>query len=112
MVRKLSIIVGLGIVLGTGAWALAASKCDSGVAKAAGKLVACECGVYSKNFAKGTGTDTTTCQSKFGSACSKAKGKGDCVVFAAAGSCTAKLNQANSDAASLCNASPSGAFLE
>jgi hypothetical protein len=112
MVRKLSIVVGLAVALGAGGVAFAASKCDSKIAKALGKLVSCECSVYSKNFAKGSGTDTTSCQSKFGSACSKAKGSADCVVFNAAGSCTAKLNQANADAASLCNASPSGAFLE
>ena len=115
MVRKLAIVAGLAIVLGSAA-VQAASKCDSGVSKAIGKYVACLCGAYSKAQKKDTSPDFTKCDAKFNGAsgaCQKAQSKGDCVIFGGGGSqCTAKAADSSTDASDLCNASPSGAFLE
>ena len=113
MVRKLAIVAGLGFVLVAGGVALAAgpSKCDSGITKAAGKKVSCKAGVYSKAQAKNTTPDPTKlakCESKFGAACSKAQGRGDCMVQT--GTCAAKEAAADACAAQMA-ASPSGAFL-
>src|SRR5215470_4658017 len=115
MVRKIAIVAGLAIVLGS-AGVQAASKCDSGVSKAIGKYVACLCGAYSKSQKKDTVPDFTKCDAKFNGAngaCQKAQSKGDCVLFnGGAVQCTAKAADSTADAAELCNASPSGAFLE
>ena len=113
--RKVMIVVGLALVLGSGA-VQAASKCDSGVSKAIGKYVACLCGAYSKSQKKDTPPDFSKCDAKFNGAngaCQKAQGKGDCSIFSGGASqCTAKAADSVSDAADLCNASPSGAFLD
>src|SRR5215510_11238177 len=115
MVRKVVIVAGLSIVLGSGA-VQAASKCDSGVSKAIGKYVACLCGAYSKSQKKDTPPDFTKCDAKFNGAngaCQKAQSKGDCVLFSGgATQCGDKAADSVADAADLCNASPSGAFLE
>ena len=115
MVRKLAIVGGLAIVLGS-APVHAVSKCDSGVSKAIGKFVSCLCGAYSKSQKKGTPPDFGKCNDKFNGAtgtCQKAQSKGDCVIFnGGAPQCAVKFADGTSDAADLCNSSPSGAFLE
>src|SRR5262249_14991027 len=83
MVRKLPIVGGLAIVLGSSP-VQAVSKCDAGVSKAIGKFVSCLCGAYSKSQKKGTVPDFGKCNDKFNGAtgaCQKAQSKGDCVIF-------------------------------
>ena len=112
MVRKLAIVVGLGVVLVAGAVAQAASKCDAGVEKAAGKKVSCKCGVVSKAAAKGLPEDPAKlqkCTDKFTASCAKAKSAGDCQVQVK--SCASKEAAADADVTSLCRQSPGGAFL-
>ena len=95
-----------------GGTALAQSKCDSGVTKAAGKKVACKASVISKAQKKGTSPDSAKlakCEDKFNKACTKAKGAGDCSVQPQ--SCTAIEAEADTCVATL-SGSPSGAFLE
>jgi hypothetical protein len=111
MVRKLAIVVGLGVVLAAGA-ASAASKCDSGVTKATGTKVSCKCGVYAKAQAKGLTPDPAKlqkCTDKFTASCNKAKSAGDCSVQVT--SCAGKESQADTFVLSHCAGSPSGAFL-
>ena len=112
MVRKLAIVVGLGVVLVAGAVAQAASKCDAGVEKAAGKKVSCKCGVYAKAQAKNLTPDPAKlqkCTDKFTASCAKAKSAGDCSVQVK--SCASKEADADADVQSLCRESASGAFL-
>src|SRR5262245_27407890 len=115
MVRKLVIVGGLEIVLGS-APVQAASKCDSGVSKAIGKFVSCLCNAYSKSQKKDIPPDFGKCNDKFNGAtgaCQKAQSKGDCVIFnGGAPQCAVKFADGTADAADLCNSSPSGAFLE
>jgi hypothetical protein len=56
----------------------AGSVCDSGITKATGKKVLCECGANARAEARGTTPDYTKCKSKFAAACSKAQSAGDC----------------------------------
>lgn len=108
----------LGTVLGVGVFATAAalaagSKCDSGISKAAGKQVSCRCTVIAKGQAKALTPDATkltACDTKFTTACGKAKAKNDCVVQV--GTCAAKAAEGDTASADLCLASPSGAFLD
>jgi hypothetical protein len=110
MVRKLAIVAGLAVML-AGVGPAQANKCDPALSKAIGKKVSCVCSAYSKVQKKGGSLDTSKCTSKFSTACSKAKGAGDCSIFAAS-TCGGKETAADNDAAALCNGSPSGAFLE
>ncbi len=91
----------------------AASKCDAAISKAAGKKVACKCGVIAKAQAKGVSPDPNklaACGTKFSAACSKAKSAGGCVAHTH--SCTSKENDADESVVQDCLASPSGAFLD
>ena len=56
--------------------ALAASECDAGITKAAGKKEGCLCGVYAKSQAKNLAPDPTKlqkCKDKFAASCAKAQ---------------------------------------
>ena len=108
-------VIAAVLSLMVGGTALAqASKCDSGVTKAAGKKVACKAGVNSKAQKKGTSPDPaklTKCEDKFNKACNKAKNAGDCVMQLQ--SCSAIETEADTCVATLSSgSSPSGAFLE
>jgi len=107
-------VVAAVLSLMVGGTALAQSKCDSGVTKAAGKKVACKASVISKAQKKGTSPDPaklTKCEDKFTKACNKAKSAGDC--SAQLQSCTAIETEADTCVATLSSgSSPSGAFLE
>jgi hypothetical protein len=109
MVRKLAIVAGLAVMLaGTGV--AQASKCDSGLSKAIGKKVSCRCSAYSKAQKSGGSPDFSKCGPKFDKACQKAIAAGDCSVFTGS-TCPGKEADADAAGDSLCNASPSGAFL-
>src|SRR5262249_5623656 len=112
--RNAMIVAALAVLLGNGA-VQAASKCDAGVSKAIGKYVACRCSAYSKSQKKDVPPDFGKCNDKFNGAtgaCQKAQAKGDCVLFGGVGTCASKAADVVTDAADLCNSSPSGAFLE
>jgi len=102
----------LAFAVASGGVALAQSKCDSGVTKAAGKKCACKAGIVAKAQGKGTtpdGTKLAKCEAKFLKACNKAKDKNDCVVQT--GTCEsveAKVDACVDDI----KMSPSGAFLD
>lgn len=84
----IGLVLGLGLV---GAGASAASKCDAGISKAAGKKVACRCAVYAKAQLKGVEPDATKfdkCAAKFAKSCLKAQAAADCNVQG--GSCPSK----------------------
>ena len=110
---RTSIVAGfLALSLAGGGVALAQSKCDSGVSKAAGKKVKCKMYVIAKGQAKGTPPDAfklAKCEEKFDKACLKAQARGDCAsqtqpcaaIEAEADACVLILDE-----------SPSGAFLE
>src|SRR5437762_1786638 len=86
--------------------ALAASKCDAGVTKAAGKKEGCLCGVNAKSQAKNLTPDpakSQKCKDKFSASCTKAQSAADCVFQTA--SCTSKETDVDNDAGSLCNPS-------
>src|SRR5438046_2878619 len=86
--------------------ALAASKCDAGITKAAGKKEGCLCGVYAKSQAKNLTPDPAKiqkCKDKFSASCAKAQSAADCVFQTA--SCTSKETDVDNDAGSLCNPS-------
>ncbi len=100
-----AIVIGAALALLIGGNAFALSKCDSGIAKAKGKLVACECGIIAKG-----GVDVSKCQAKFQKGCAKAKSGGGCVIQTE--SCAAAQAEGDSFAAQHCAGSPSGAFLE
>jgi len=106
-------IVSLSLAVGGTANA-AASKCDAGITKAAGKKVYCKAKVHSKAQSKGTapdGTKLAKCEEKFDKACAKGQTKGDCSVQQ--GSCSAIEVTADACVPTLItSASPSGAFLE
>jgi hypothetical protein len=71
----------LAVAVATGGTALAQSKCDSGLTKAAGKKVACKAGVIAKAQGKGTtpdGAKLAKCEAKYLKACNKAVAKADC----------------------------------
>jgi len=106
--RRLLMAVAVLFVMGAAGAALAQSKCDAGIDKAAAKKVGCIC----KGISKGStlGDAITTCTPKFSAKCAKAKTKNDCAVQT--GSCGNKETEADNCAASLCLASPSGAFLD
>ncbi len=109
-VLGLGAMLSLGIMLGGTAGA-AASKCDSGITKAAGKKVACKTGVIAAAQKKGTTPDATKlgkCTSKFSAACSKAKAAGDCMVHTE--SCGTTETHADTCVTNV-SSSPSGAFL-
>jgi hypothetical protein len=97
-----------------GGSALAQSKCDSGVTKAAGKKAACKAGVNAKAQKKGTTPDAgklVKCQDKFDKACNKAKNAGDCVTQLQ--TCSAVEAEVDTCVATLiAGGSPSGAFLD
>ena len=106
-------VVAAVLSLMVGGTALAQSKCDSGVTKAAGKKVACKASVISKAQKKGTTPDSAKlakCEDKFNKACTKAKNAGDCSTQTQ--SCTAIEGEVDSCVATISAASPSGAFLE
>src|SRR5438034_4168134 len=86
--------------------ALAASKCDAGITKAAGKKEGCLCGVYAKSQAKNLTPDPAKiqkCKDKFSASCAKAQSAADCVFQTA--SCASKETDVDNDAGSLCNPS-------
>jgi hypothetical protein len=89
----------------------AASKCDSGVTKAAGKKVYCKAKVISLAQKKGTTPDSTKlgkCETKFTSSCQKAQTAADC--SAQTQSCAATEAEADACVVTI-SGSPSGAFL-
>ncbi len=108
MVGRLVMVATLaGGLLVTGvAWGQ--SKCDKGINKASAKKVGCICKAISKGSTLGDAI--TACSTKFGTSCTKAKGKNDCVVQT--GSCSNKETECDNAAASICAGSPSGAFLD
>ena len=79
---RTSLVAGfLALSLAGGGVALAQSKCDQGISKAAGKKVKCKMYVIAKGQAKGTPPDAVKlakCEDKFEKACLKAQAKGDC----------------------------------
>src|SRR5437870_2128052 len=86
--------------------ALAASKCDAGITKAAGKKEGCLCGVYAKSQAKNLPADTAKiqkCKDKFAASCAKAQSAADCVFQTE--TCTNKETDVDNEAGSLCNPS-------
>jgi hypothetical protein len=94
--------------------ALAQSKCDSGLTKAAGKKVACKAGVVAKAQGKGTAPDSAKlakCEAKFTKACTKALAKGDCSAQGGSPSCATIEAEVDSCVADI-DSSPSGAFLD
>src|SRR5262245_48574364 len=106
-------VIAAVLSLMVGGNALAQSKCDSGVTKAAGKKVACKASVISKAQKKGTSADPAKlmkCEDKFTKACNKAKNAADCT--AQTQTCTAIEGEVDSCVATISAASPSGAFLE
>jgi len=113
MLKKLVLGTVLGVVVFVTAAALAAgSKCDSGVSKAVGKQVSCRCTVIAKGQLKAVAPDAAKlakCDTKFVATCGKAKAKNDCVVQT--GTCADKATEGDTATATLCLASPSGAFL-
>ena len=111
--KKIVLGVVFGVLLAAPASWAAASKCDAGISKAVGKKVYCQCGVYAKAQKKGLTPDAAKlakCGTKFISSCGKAKAAADCAVQT--GTCANKESQADSSSATLCLASPSGAFLD
>jgi hypothetical protein len=115
MLKKvlLGTVLAVGVFATAAALAAAGSKCDSGVSKAAGKQVSCRCTVIAKGQAKNLTPDATklaACDTKFTNVCGKAKAKNDCVVQV--GTCADKAAEGDSASATLCQASPSGAFLD
>ena len=110
MLRQLALAAGLGVVLVASGSALAASKCDSGVTKAAGKKEGCLCGVYAKAQAKGLTPDPTKiqkCKDKFSASCTKAQSAADCGFQTE--SCTNKETDVENEVAGTCNPSPPAA---
>lgn len=112
-----NIAAGMAVALALATSALWAagpgSKCDASISKAAGKLVACRCGVYAKAQLKATSPDTAKlakCDSKFATSCAKAQSKGGCLVQG--GSCDAKASSADSGSLSLCGSSAEPAFTD
>ena len=106
-------VIAAVLSLMVGGTALAQSKCDSGVTKAAGKKVACKASAIAKAQKKGMATDPaklSKCEDKFTKACNKAKSAADCV--AQTQSCTAVEDEVDSCVTTISAASPSGAFLE
>jgi hypothetical protein len=107
-------VVAAVLALMVGGSALAQSKCDSGVTKAAGKKVACKASVISKAQKKGTTPDSAKlakCEDKFTKACTKAKSAADC--SAQPQSCAAIEAEADTCVTTISSgSSPSGAFLE
>jgi len=110
---RTSIVAGfLALSLAGGGVALAQSKCDQGVSKAAGKKVKCKMDVVAKGQLKGLPPDPvklTKCEEKFDKACQKAKSKADCA--AQTQPCAAIELEADTCVLIL-DGSPSGAFLE
>ena len=103
----------LAFAVANGGTALAQSKCDAGLTKAAGKKVACKAGVIAKGQGKGTTPDATKlskCEAKYAKACGKALSKGDC-SGAQATSCAANEAEVDACVADI-SSSPSGAFLD
>jgi hypothetical protein len=98
--------------LAVGSEALAQSKCDASITKAAGKKVACKTGVHAKAQKKGTAPDQAKldkCSAKFDQACQKAKSKGGC--SAQPQTCAAIESEAD-DCVDALIGSPNGAFLD
>ena len=108
MVRKLAIAAGLAFVLAWSGQAMAISKCNAGVDKAAGKKASCRCGALSKAQKKGGLPDFSKCGPKFSAACAKAQTAGDCSPKQGTACGT---QETNIDAAADSICSPSGAFL-
>src|SRR5437016_4179178 len=107
MLRQLALAAGLGVVLVACGSALAASKCDSGETKAAGKKVSCKCGVYAKTYANDLPPDPIKlqkCIDKFTAACTRAASAGDC--FVQTGTCAQLETDADQDVTALCTPSP------
>jgi len=89
----------------------AASKCDSGITKAAGKKVDCKAKVISAAQKKGTTPDSLKlgkCETKFNSSCTKAQAAADC--SAQTQPCAAIEAEADACVVTIAG-SPSGAFL-
>src|SRR6266576_1143189 len=83
--------------------ALAASKCDAGLTKAAGKKVSCLCVVYAKSYAKDITADPAKlqkCTDKFTAKCTKATSAADCSVQTQ--TCPQIEAAADGDVAALC----------
>lgn len=110
--RLVAIGAMLAFAVATGGTALAQSKCDSGITKAAGKKVACKASVVAKGQAKGTAPDSIKlgkCEAKYTKACNKAQGKGDC--SGQTQSCAAVEAEVDSCVTDI-SSSASGAFLD
>jgi len=109
--RLVAIGAMLTFAVATGGMALAQSKCDSGMTKAAGKKAACKAGVVAKGQSKGTAPDSAKlakCETKYNKACTKAQAKGYC----SAQTQTCAQVEAEVDACVTdISGSPSGAFL-
>jgi hypothetical protein len=109
--RLLVIGAAVAFAVANGGVALAQSKCDAGITKAAGKKVACKAGVVAKGQQKGIAPNAaklTQCETKFNKACTKAQTKGDC--SAQTQSCAGTEADVDACIVSI-SGSPSGAFL-
>src|SRR5207245_406001 len=96
-------IASFAFLAATAGAALAASKCDAGITKAAGKKEGCLCGVYAKSYAKDTPPDPTKlqkCTDKFSASCAKATSAADCSVQTQ--TCGQMETNADGDVAALC----------
>lgn len=113
MIKHVMMGVALAVAVAVTSSFAAGSKCDATISKAAGKKVACLCGVYAKAQLKGTSPDSAKlakCGSKFLATCTKTQTKGGCVVQG--GSCDTKEAQADSAASTLCVSSAAPAFTD
>ena len=89
-----------------------ASKCDSGITKAAGKKVSCKAGVNAKAQQKGTTPDSAKlakCSAGFDKSCTKAKTAADCSAHPE--TCATTETSADTCVTTI-SGSPSGAFVE
>jgi hypothetical protein len=111
--RFIAIGAMLAFAVASGGVALAQSKCDSAITKAAGKKAACKAGVNAKAQQKGGSPDPAKlakCSAKFDKACTKAKGNTKSPCSAQSQSCAAIEAEVDSCVTTI-SASPSGAFL-
>ena len=96
----------------TGGMALAQSKCDAKITKAAGKNCACKTSVIAKAQRNGAAPDAmqlNKCRAKFDRECAKAMSNyADCDIHFFCGFVSAKVDACVAHL----SASPSGAFLE
>ena len=107
---RTSLVAGfLALSLAGGGIALAQSKCDQGVSKAAGKKVKCKMDVIAKGQVTPDAVKLAKCEEKFDKACLKAKAR----PIAPLRRNRARPSSSRPTRASLIlDGSPSGAFLE